>query len=70
MEDGVRPALVQELKRLRDLKKEHETEETTMRRMWRALMSTEPPRVPIETRWVDYQKFRAEVYMMIMHGVI
>ena len=59
-----------ELKRLRALQEAGESEEAMLRRMWRTLMCTEADHPMRDTRWLDYQKFRAEVYMMMMHGLI
>jgi hypothetical protein len=63
--------LIEELKALRDMSEGDSDTEITLRRMWLSLM-TDPAASQIrdEKRWRDYAKFRSEVCILMLFGVI
>jgi hypothetical protein len=62
---------ISELKALIELQDPGADRETVVRGLWRAVMAkAETSRSRGETRWRDYQKFRADVHILMIHGIL
>lgn len=60
-----------ELKALIELQEPGADREAVIRGVWRAVMTkAEASRSRGETRWRDYQKFRADVHILMIHGIL